>query len=81
VNELSACDARQDDTESPGAGRRAKLRLSRGFPLGLAPQCHPPKFSLRSFDHSRSPKKVQIFAFCHFCLKPMAARIAVDSND
>ncbi len=26
---------RQDDTESPGAGR-AKLRLSRGFPRGLA---------------------------------------------
>jgi len=30
---------------APGAGR-AKLRLSRGFPLGLAQLHHPHKFSL-----------------------------------
>jgi hypothetical protein len=33
------------DAGSHGAGR-AKLRLSRGFPLGLAQQHHPHKFSL-----------------------------------
>jgi hypothetical protein len=37
-------------SETPGAGR-AKLRLSRGFLLGLAPKTSPKKFSPGLFHH------------------------------
>jgi hypothetical protein len=63
VNELPACDARQDDTESPGAGR-AKLHLSRGFPLGLAPQYHPQVLaqiiSLGVTSQANAPREVPV---------------------
>jgi hypothetical protein len=59
---------------STGAGR-AKLRLSRGFPLGLARQRHPHKFSLGLFDHfTPNEQEVELLASLIFRLTmPMAA--------
>ena len=45
---LGAHVAGECDAGNPGAGR-AKLRLSRGFQLGLAQQCHPPKVLARIY--------------------------------
>ena len=59
---------------------RVRLRPNRGFSLGLAQQCHPPKFSLGLSDHFTLPEQIGILASAIFFLKLMAARIVIDSN-
>jgi hypothetical protein len=49
-----------------------RLRPNRGFPLDLAQQCHPQVLARMISEFSRLP---------FFCLKLMAARIPVHSND
>jgi hypothetical protein len=66
---------------------RAKLRLSRGFTLGLAQQHQPPKFSARLFDHliiSRFHAREQglNFRVAHFLsYDANGTHIVVDSNE
>ena len=64
----------------PGAGR-AKLRLSRGFPPGLARQRHPQKVSLGLLIFHAALTRCLNFSVAHLSCDINGRAFVVDSND
>jgi hypothetical protein len=63
---------------------RVRLRPNRGFPVGLAQQCHPPTFSLGLFDHFTPPEQdpAQVHSTCpHLWSQEIQYRLSGETPD